>query len=120
MQNARNLRVLAEARKLAVGVYALTRHFPLDERFGLTVQMRRAAVSVGSNVAEGCGRSGNKALIAFLHNSLGSASELEFQLDLSQSLDFCDGATAAPVHSQIETVKAMLSRLVASLRDRPD
>ncbi len=77
MQNPDNLQVTRKARELAVETYRCTASFPRDERFGLTAQMRRAAVSIGSNISEGCGRGGNRELVAFLHYALGSASELD-------------------------------------------
>jgi four helix bundle protein len=67
MQNPKNLLVTTKAIELAVSVYQATSRFSPSERYGLTSQMRRAAVSIGSNIAEGCGRRGDKELIAFLH-----------------------------------------------------
>lgn len=83
MQNPRNLRVYHQSLELAVNPYDFTAGFPVSERHGLVAQMRRAAVSVGSNIAEGGGRQGNRALIAALHHSLASLDELEFQAELS-------------------------------------
>ncbi len=83
MQPTQNLRVAEQATKLAVSVYRMASAFPTDERFGITAQMRRAAVSVGSNIAEGCGRRGNRELLQFLYIASGSASELAFQLQLA-------------------------------------
>src|SRR3954470_16698607 len=70
------------------------RRFPLEERFGLAQQMRRAAVSIGSNVAEGCGRSGARDFTRFLEIALGSAAELQFQLRISHKSGYVD----APDH----------------------
>src|SRR6476660_5692596 len=67
MQNPGNLRVTTCARELVAELYTATTRFPVSEQFGLTAQMRRAAVSIGSNIAEGCGRSGERELIRFLH-----------------------------------------------------
>src|SRR4051812_29332706 len=91
MQSAKNLHVYAKALELAKTVYLLTGAFPGEERFGLTSQMRRAAVSIGSNIAEGCGRRGDKELMGYLHIALGSASELEFQCELSAELGHVTG-----------------------------
>jgi four helix bundle protein len=82
MQDPKRLRVMGEARALAVHVYRLTHQFPRDERFGLTAQIRRAAVGIGSNSAEGCGRRGDGELLHYLYTASGSASELAFQLAL--------------------------------------
>ena len=69
--------------KLAKAVYQLTANYPLEERFGLTNQMRRCSVSIPSNIAEGFGRSSNKELVQFLYISLGSSNELDTQLTIS-------------------------------------
>jgi four helix bundle protein len=118
MQNPGNLRVTTHARTLAADLYAATRRFPTSERFGLTAQMRRAAVSVGSNIAEGCGRSGPRELIHFLHVALGSASELEFQLLLSIDLALLGESDATPLLTQTRNLKRMLAGLIKSLHKR--
>ncbi len=86
MQNPRKLVVYDETRELAVAVYRLTSALPAEERFGLAQQLRRAAVSVGSNIAEGCGRKGSRALIPFLYYAIGSTKALEFQVELTVAL----------------------------------
>lgn len=73
---------------LVVKVYQITSQFPVEEKFGLAQQMRRAAVSVPSNIAEGAARKSQNELIQFLHISLGSLSELETQLTICQRLDY--------------------------------
>jgi four helix bundle protein len=118
MQNAANLRVTGEARTLAVAVYRATSRFPAAERFGLTSQMRRAAVSVGSNIAEGCGRFGNRELVHFLQIALGSVSELEFQAQIAIDLEFLPEGGDAQLIDQISDVKRMLARLIKSHRSR--
>ena len=118
MQSAKNLHVYGKALELAKGVYATTACFPQHERFGLTSQMRRAAVSIGSNIAEGCGRRGDKELVAYLYIAMGSASELEFQLELCTALEYLRDEDAAPLQGAIEAVKRMLSRLILSLREK--
>jgi len=120
MQNPANLRVLAVAEELAAEVYGLTRRLPHSERFGLTSQLRRAAISVGSNIAEGCGRSGNKALLAFLFIALGSATELEFQLRLAVRLEFVTSIDAEPALEASRKTKRMLTQLAVELRKRVD
>ncbi len=120
MQNPNNLRVLQEAMSLARLTYGATSTFPPREQFGLSAQMRRAAISIGSNIAEGCGRQGNTALVSFLHIALGSASELEFQSALAVSLEFGRREDLEALARQTMSVKRMLARLIARLRDRPD
>ena len=120
MRDPAKLRVLDDARDLAVATYAATGRFPREERFGLTAQMRRAAVSIGSNIIEGCHRSGNRALIAFLHNALGSAAELQFQIELAARLEFGQRSELKALHEQSTRCKKMLSRLITALRKRGD
>jgi len=118
MQNPEKLRVTQSARGLAVALYTATGRFPASERFGLTAQMRRAAVSISSNIAEGCGRSGARELIHFLHIALGSASELESQLILAVDLTFLSDSEAEPLLIQARDLKKMLAGLIKFLRTR--
>src|SRR5690349_1369217 len=87
MQSIRKLRVHHAAEDLAVLVYRASRFLPVEERFGLAQQLRRAAVSVGSNIAEGAARGSNAELSRFLYIALGSATEIEFQLGLAVKLE---------------------------------
>jgi four helix bundle protein len=119
MQPTTNLRVAEQATKLAVAVYRMTSAFPAEERFGLTAQMRRAAVSVGSNIAEGCGRRGNRELLQFLYIATGSASELAFQLQLACSLGFGEEATVDGARTELLSLQRMLNRLTQHLATRP-
>jgi four helix bundle protein len=99
---------------LALEVYAVSSAFPPEERFGLTSQVRRASVSVCSNIAEGCSRSGRRDLLRFLEIALGSAVELEVQIDLAASLGM-----VSPDHEVIDLcnkVKRSIIRLIDSLR----
>jgi four helix bundle protein len=118
MRDPGKLRVTSSARELVADLYKATNQFPVSERFGLTAQMRRAAVSIGSNIAEGCGRSGERELIHFLHVALGSASELEFQLLLSVDLALLSDSDAAPLLTRTSDLKRMLAGLIKSLRRR--
>jgi len=118
MQNPGKLRVTACSRELVADLYKATNQFPISERFGLTAQMRRAAVSIGSNIAEGCGRSGDRELFDFLHVALGSACELEFQLLLSVDLSLLAEREAGPLLTRTSDLKRMLAGLIKSLRTR--
>jgi four helix bundle protein len=120
VQNPRNLRIYGQALDMAVTVYRLTGTFPTEERYGLVSQMRRAAVSVGSNIAEGCGRNGNRALIAALHHSLGSLDELEFQAELSYRLGICPAESLANARGEIIATRRAIAALITALRRRPD
>ncbi len=118
MQSAKNLLVYGKALELAKLVYATTAGFPPHERFGLISQMRRAAVSIGSNIAEGCGRRGDRELVGYLYIAMGSASELEFQLELSTALEYVPVEHATESGRAIEAVKRMLSRLILAIREK--
>ena len=118
MQSAKNLHVYAKALELAKAVYLITAAFPGDERFGLTSQMRRAAVSIGSNIAEGCGRRGDKELLGYLHIALGSASELEFQCELAIELEYIGKADVSDVLGQVVAIKRMLARLIKTISEK--
>jgi four helix bundle protein len=112
VQSPRNLLVYARALELAKSVYVTTADFPRDERFGLVSQMRRSAVSVGSNIAEGCGRRGDAELCRFLYYSMASASELGFQIELAQVLEFGAPSSLSECASNTEAIRKMLSRLI--------
>jgi len=116
MQDTRNLRVAQHAHRLAIAVYRHTERFPSSERFGLTSQMRRGAVSIASNIAEGCGRRSNRALLACLYIASGGASELSCQLDIAIALEFGDRSSADALRLEIQHVARMLARLTAFLR----
>ena len=120
MQDAQKLVVYQEARELAIAVYRLTATFPSDERFGLVQQLRRAAVSVGSNIAEGCGRKGSRALLPFLYYAIGSLKELAFQLELAERLGCCSADAADALRAQVARTQRMLIRLAEAVRKRAD
>ncbi len=88
MHNFKELKVWQNARKHVKEIYVATKDFPSEEKFGLISQMRRSAVSIPSNIAEGSGRNTNKDFSHFLNISLGSAYELQTLLFLSQDLEF--------------------------------
>ncbi len=116
MQNPTRLRVFHEAEDLAVEVYRLTKTLPTDERYGLCQQMRRAAVSVVSNIAEGCGRVGNRELVRFLSIALGSATERAAQLRLSRRLRYVGADDCRGVEQHARRVQRMLTSLIVRLR----
>ena len=96
-------------------IYKLTSKFPGDERYGLTSQMRRAAVSVPSNIAEGQARKGTKEFLLFLSHSEGSLAELETQLIVSVDLGFATEAEVAPAMKQVDELQKMLVALKRKL-----
>ena len=119
MRRAENLRVVEVAMQVAELTYSATRAFPADERFGLISQMRRAAVSIGSNISEGCGRSSETQLAHFIQMATGSASELEYQARLSERLGFGDALELASLRALIQSERRMLAKLVERIRSTP-
>ena len=97
-------------------VYEITSTFPKEEQFGLTSQMRRAAVSVPANIAEGAARNGTKELLHFLGIASGSLSELDTHLELSSRLKLV--SDASDVQNKINQVSALVMALSKSLRQK--
>jgi four helix bundle protein len=120
VKNFRDLKVWGKAHELATRLYQATAHFPAEEKFGLTAQLRRAAVSIPANIAEGCGRSSDRDLGRFLQMSLGSASELEYELLLAHELGFLDGALHQELTERTTEVKRMLASLIKKLDSGAD
>ena len=118
MQDVRKLAVYSEARELAVVVYRFSLSLPDVERYCLAQQMRRAAVSVASNIAEGCGRKGSRALVPFLHYAIGSTKELEFQVELAVSLSYCESNEGDVLIGRIDRTRRMLIRLESAVQRR--
>ena len=119
MQNPKNLAVMEHAYRLAIGVYRLTATFPAEERYGLAQQMRRASVSIGSNIAEGCGRRGDRELLNSLYIAFAEAKELAFQLRVSDGLRFGIPSERHQLLGELDRLERMLNRLTAYLRTRP-
>ena len=121
MQDFRKLHVMPFVRRLIVLTYRTTKSFPREERFGVVAQMRKAAWSIGANIAEGCGRSSNAAFRAGLDRAKGESSELEFHCEASLDMEF--GIRAEVEHLLAETIRVskMLAKLIVVVRQRhPD
>ena len=110
----RDLRVWQEAVSLVEDVYRLTSSFPRDEIYGLTSQMRRAAVSVPANIAEGSARKGTKELLYFVNVAMGSLSELDTHVEIANRLGYCSDGEA--LKGRMDTVSALLLALAESLK----
>jgi len=113
----KDLLVWQKAMLLVKGIYILTRQFPTDERFGLTSQMRRAAVSVPSNIAEGQARHSTGEFIQFVSHSEGSVAELETQLTIAIDLCCCTTSDAQPLLNLLEELRKMLNSLRRKLQN---
>lgn len=114
MRDFRKLDVWGRAHRLTLVLYQATRGFPREELYGLTSQIRRSAASICANLAEGCGRGGEREFRRFLLIALGSASELEYHLLLAADL----GHLERPVHIQMNTEVTGVKRMLAGLLKR--
>ena len=117
MHNFRELNVWKKSRILAKEVYLLSSQFPDSEKFGLTSQIRRSAISIASNIAEGSSRKSTKDFARFLRISLGSAFELETQLLLMKDLKFINESEVEPIIQRIQEIQKMLIGLERNLED---
>lgn len=119
IQSFRELEVWQLAMEFVEHVYTLTDRFPQHELYGLTGQMRRAAVSTPSNVAEGSRQGRTGALIRYLRHALGSNAELETQIEIARRLRYVEAQDLRAVQELTVRVAMMLNKLVANLKKRP-
>lgn len=115
----RDLKSWQKAFDLTLNVYRLTRAFPREEMYGLTSQIRRAAVSAVSNIAEGKGRASDKDLLRFLGNAKGSLFELETQLALAERLSYLSEAEARKLEDEITETGKLLNGLMKAFEPAP-
>ena len=116
MQSLKNLKVWEKAHVLTLDVYQASKLFPREEIYGLTSQMRRAAASIGANIAEGSCRRGDVDFARFLQMAAGSASELEYHLLLARDLHLLHTADYERLSGLAVEVKRMLASLMQRLR----
>jgi len=116
VRDFRQLKVWERAHLLAVDVYRVTEQFPKAEQFGLTSQLRRAAVSVPTNIAEGCGRGTRTELARYLQIAMGSASELDYLLLFAEGVGYIAPKDSAPLTSEVTEVRKMLTAYANRLK----
>ena len=116
MRDFKELTVWLKAHELVLDIYRHTREFPADERFGLTAHLRKTATSIGSNIAEGCGRDSDREMARFLSMAAGSASETEYQLRLTHDLGYLSPQVHEDLDTQVNEVKRMLNSFIQKLR----
>jgi four helix bundle protein len=116
MKTHRELDVWRVALDLAKDVYRVTNNFPKEEQFGLVAQMRRSAVSIPTNIAEGAGRKGTKEFIQFLYVAVGSACELDTQLEIARAVVACDESDINRLRDMLVRVTMMTRGLIRSLK----
>lgn len=115
MNSFRDLKVWQKSIELSKLVYSLTKEFPKEELYGLTNQIKRSAVSIPSNIAEGCGRESNKEFKNFLGIALGSAFELETQFIIALEQNFLDQKSFDEFEKEIQHIQNMIIKLQSTL-----
>lgn len=116
MRDHTKLRAFELADEVAVLIYQATAGFPKDELFGLTSQIRRPAVSVPSNIVEGCARESEAEYLRFLNIAFGFLRELHYQLDLSKRLGFLPADDSSLIELKVVETEKVLNGLIRALR----
>jgi four helix bundle protein len=116
MQNYKELKVWDRAHAFTLKIYEVTIHFPKEEIYSLTNQLRRAAYSIPSNIAEGCGKKSQLDFANFLNIALGSANEAEYFILLAKDLSYLNTENYTTLFSDINEIKAMLIGLINKVR----
>ena len=116
MHNYHELKIWQEGRKIVKKIYLLTADFPKEEIYGLSSQMRRAAISIPSNIAEGTGRNSEKEFQRFLDYAMGSLFELETQLILSSDLNFINNQEFEKILLEIKSLIPMIIKFRSTLK----
>ena len=116
MRDHNKLKAFELADQVALAIYKVTRSFPQDEVYGLTSQMRRAAVSVPSNIVEGCARSSQQEYTRFLDIAFGSLRELMYQFSLASRLGYVPASSTTGIQESLLETERVLSALIRSLR----
>jgi four helix bundle protein len=115
VKDFQDLKVWKKSHELTLAVYLATKHFPKEELYGLTSQIRRSCSSIPANIAEGCGRSGDGELGRYLQIAMGSASELEYHLLLAHDLQLLKDDKHEGLNQRVGEVKRMLSSFIVKL-----
>jgi four helix bundle protein len=118
IKNFSDLKVWQEAHRISLIIYKETGTFPKEELFGLTSQIRRASISVSSNIAEGFGRFGYKGKAQFYGFSLGSLEEMRSQLLLARDLSYLSEEIFQEINTKVESTRILLLSILKSIRKR--
>jgi four helix bundle protein len=116
MKDFRKLAIWQRSHQLTLAIYKLTRHFPRDEQYGLTAQLRRSASSIPANIAEGCGRDSEAELKRFLDIAHGSAAETDYHLMLASDLGYLSSAAYEPLAMEVSEIKRMIGAFARKLK----
>lgn len=118
MSNFRNLLVWQKSMLLVTKIYTVTNNFPKEEVFGLTSQIRRSAISIPSNVAEGLGRDSNKEFLRFLNISIGSLFELQTQLEIAKNIIYLDEENFNNLYEDSRELERMLVSFTNKIKNK--
>ena len=116
IETYRDLLVWQKSMTLVTGIYRMTKSFPQNELYGLTSQIRRSAVSIPSNIAEGYGRRSRQDYIRFLQIAMGSLFELQTQLQIAVNLEYVAQSQFETVNDQTREIERMMSSLISKLK----
>ena len=117
MRDFHKLGIWQRSHQLTLDVYKLSKSFPKDELFGLKSQIRRAASSIPTNIAEGCGRASNIDYAHFLQIAIGSASEVEYELLLAHDLEYINDEAFNKLTSETIAIRKMIIKYQSELKD---
>jgi four helix bundle protein len=118
LKDFKELKVWQKAYEFSLSVYLISKSFPREEVYGLTSQLRRATVSIGANIAEGCGRRSDGEFVRFLQIARGSSSEVEHHLLLARDLKFMPQSVYADLERKLAEVQRMLTSLVSVIQEK--
>lgn len=116
IKSHKDLHAWQQSMDLVEMIYKLTSNFPDAEKFGLTSQLRRAAVSIPSNIAEGSGRNSQKELLHFLYIALGSLSEVETQIEIARRLEFF--RDTEELNKKVKFIFILITRLISAIKTK--
>lgn len=118
MSNFRNLLIWQKSIALTTKIYATTKNFPKEEIYGLTSQIRRSAISIPSNIAEGFGRDSNKEYLRFLNISIGSLFEMQTQLEIAKNIEYLTEEDFNNLYEDSREVERMLVSFINKIKER--
>ncbi len=116
MKTYKDLLVWQKAMSFVTKIYETTRSFPKEESYGLTSQIRRCAISIPSNIAEGFGRNSKNEFVRFLQIAMGSLFEIQTQLEISTNLEYLKKIEFKEIYSQSREIERMVSSLIKTIR----
>jgi four helix bundle protein len=117
MQDYQKLKVWQKSHEFVLKIYKVTSSFPREEIYALVSQIRRAAVSIPSNISEGCGRSGNRELKHFMSIAMGSATEVKYQLMLSKDLGYIPTGDYNKLNDEVVEIRKMLASYIKRIEE---